>query len=76
MIGKREKPPKILTGRLKLLDMIAGNFLLGKNYEGVIKFAIKYADDKNGDVRNAAIGYYFGRFDELRFHCWMLRDWW
>lgn len=35
--------------------MIVGNFQLGKNYEGVIKFATKYADDKNSEVRNAAI---------------------
>lgn len=28
---------------------------MGKNYDGVIKYAIKYADDKNSDVRNSAI---------------------
>lgn len=38
-----------------MLDMVVGNFQLGKNYEGVINFAIKYADDKNSEVRNAAI---------------------
>jgi hypothetical protein len=54
-IGKREKPPKILSGRLKALSQIVGNFQLGKNYDSVIKYAIKYADDKNSDVRNAAI---------------------
>lgn len=32
-----------------------GGFQLGKNYDAVIKYAIKYADDKNSDVRNAAI---------------------
>ena len=31
------------------------NFQLGKNYDDVIEFATKYADDKNSDVRNAAI---------------------
>lgn len=55
VLGKRDKPPKILAGRLKMLETIVGNFQLSKNYEGVIKFAIKYADDKNNDVRNAAI---------------------
>lgn len=38
-----------------MLGTIAGNFQLGKNYENVVKYAIKYADDKNSDVRNAAI---------------------
>lgn len=54
-IGKRDKPPKILTGRLKILSQLVSNYQLGKNYEGVIKYAIKYADDKNSDVRNSAI---------------------
>jgi hypothetical protein len=31
-IGKRDKPPKILTGRLKTLGQLLGNFQLGKNY--------------------------------------------
>ena len=54
-IGKRDKPPKILTGRLKAITQIVSSFQLGKNYESVIKYATKYAHDKNGDVRNAAI---------------------
>ena len=54
-IGKRDKPPKIVAGRLKTIEAIVSNFQLGKNYDGVIKFAIKYADDKNVEVRNAAI---------------------
>lgn len=53
--GKREKPPKILTGRLKMLNQLIGNFQMGKSYDTVIKYAIKYADDKNSDVRNTAI---------------------
>lgn len=55
VLGKRDKPPKILTGRLKMIDTIVGNYQLGKNYEQVINFAVKYADDKNNDVRNSAI---------------------
>lgn len=55
VLGKRDKPPKILTGRLKMLDTIVGNYQLGKNYDNVINFAVKYADDKNSDVRNSAI---------------------
>lgn len=54
-IGKRDKPPKILTGRLRTLSQLVSGFQLGKNYEAVIKYAVKYADDKNSDVRNSAI---------------------
>ncbi len=54
-LGKREKPPKILTGRLKTINQLVSGFQLGKNYDSVIKYAIKYADDKNSDVRNASI---------------------
>lgn len=54
-IGKRDKPPKILSGRLKMLNQLISDFQLGKNYENIIKYAIKYADDKNSDVRNTAI---------------------
>ena len=40
---------------MKALDAIVGNFQLGKNYDSVINYAVKYADDKNNDVRTAAI---------------------
>ena len=53
-IGKRDKPPKILTGRLKTLNKLVIDYQLGKDYEEVIKYAVKYADDKNNDVRNGA----------------------
>lgn len=53
--GKRDKAPKILVGRLKMLSKIVKEFQLGKNYEDVIKYAVKYADDKSNDVRTAAI---------------------
>ena len=54
-IGKREKPPKILVGRLKTISEIVTNFQLGKNYDDVVGYAVRYADDKNSDVRNAAV---------------------
>jgi hypothetical protein len=46
-IGKREKPPKVLIGRIKMLTQLVVSYQLGKNYENTIKYAIKYADDKN-----------------------------
>lgn len=55
IIGKRDKPPKILAGRLKVLNKLVIDYQLGKDYEEVIKFAVKYADDKNNDVRTGAI---------------------
>ena len=55
VVGKREKPPKILTGRLKTISDIVNNFQLGRNYDDVVAFAVRYADDKNSDVRNAAV---------------------
>lgn len=55
MIGKRDKAPKILVGRLKMLNRLVQEFQLGKDYEDVIKYAVKYADDKNSDVRTASI---------------------
>lgn len=54
-VGKRDKPPKILSGRLRTLSQLVNGFQLGKNHESVIKYAVKYADDKNSDVRNSAI---------------------
>lgn len=30
-------------------------YQLGKGYDEVIKYAVKYADDKNNDVRTAAV---------------------
>jgi hypothetical protein len=38
-----------------MLNQLITDFQLGKNYDSTIKYAIKYADDKNSDVRNAAI---------------------
>lgn len=55
IIGKREKPPKILTARLRVISEIVANFQLGRHYDDVVAFAVRYADDKNSDVRNAAI---------------------
>jgi hypothetical protein len=46
-IGKRDKPPKILAGRLKALNKLVVDYQLGKDYEEVIRYAVKYADDKN-----------------------------
>lgn len=54
-IGKRDKAPKILVGRLKMLNRLVQEFQLGKDYEQVIKYAVKYADDKNSDVRTSSI---------------------
>jgi hypothetical protein len=54
-LGKRDKPPKVLTGRLKTLSQLIGNYQLSKNYENVIRYSLKYADDKNSEVRTAAI---------------------
>ena len=47
IIGKRDKPPKILAGRLKMLCRLINNYQLGRDFETVIQFAVKYADDKN-----------------------------
>lgn len=38
-----------------MLTRIVREYQLGKDYEEVIKYAVKYADDKNNDVRVAAI---------------------
>ena len=55
IIGKRDKPPKILAGRLKTLNKLVKDYQLGQGYEAVIQFAVKYADDKNNDVRTWSI---------------------
>lgn len=47
MPSKREKPPKVVIGRLKMLTRIIKENQLGKNYEAVIKYAVKYSDDKS-----------------------------
>lgn len=38
-----------------MLNKIVREYQLGKDYEDVIKYAVKYADDKNNDVRLASI---------------------
>ena len=55
MTYKREKPPKILAARLKRIAKIVAEHQLGKNYDEVIGYAVKYVDDKNNDVRTSAI---------------------
>ena len=55
VIGKRDKPPKILAGRLKTLNRLVTDYELGGNYESVVQYAVKYADDKNNDVRTWSI---------------------
>ncbi len=54
-LGKRDKPPKITTGRLKMLGKLIQDYQLGTNYEDIINYAVKYADDKNNDVRTSAV---------------------
>ena len=55
IIGKRDKPPKILAGKLKALNKLVINYQLGRDYEEVIRYAVKYADDKNNEVRSGSI---------------------
>ncbi len=38
-----------------MIGKIVGESQLGKNYEDIINYVIKYVDDKNNEVRNAAI---------------------
>ena len=38
-----------------MLSKIVKEYQLGKDYDDVIKYAVKYADDKNNDVRVSAI---------------------
>ncbi len=39
-----------------MISKIIAEYQLGKNYDDIIKYAVKYVDDKNNDIRNAAIG--------------------
>ncbi len=38
-----------------MLARIINQYQLGKNYDDVINYAIKYVDDKNNDIRTNAI---------------------
>ena len=38
-----------------MIAKIITEYQLGKSYEDTINYIIKYIDDKNNDVRNAAI---------------------
>lgn len=55
MIHKREKPPKIVAGKLKMIAKIVTEYQLGNNYEDVVNYVVRYLDDKNNDVRGAAM---------------------
>jgi hypothetical protein len=43
------------VGRLKMINRLIKEHQLGKDYEELIRYAVKYADDKNNDVRNSAV---------------------
>lgn len=55
MASKREKPPKIVSGRLKMICKIVSEYQLGKSYEDTVNYVVKFVDDKNNDVRAAAM---------------------
>ena len=38
-----------------MIGKIVSEYQLGKNYEETIIYVVKYVDDKNNDVRTAAI---------------------
>jgi hypothetical protein len=40
---------------MNMLTKLIKTYQLGRDYEDVIKYAVKYADDKNNDVRSGAI---------------------
>jgi hypothetical protein len=44
-----------VAARLRAIEFMVRDFKLGKNFEEVIKYAVKYLDDKNNEVRSAAI---------------------
>lgn len=55
MTYKREKPPKILGGKLKMICRLVTEFQLGRNYEDLLSYVVKYVDDKNTEVRTPAM---------------------
>lgn len=38
-----------------MIGKIVSEYQLGKNYDEIINYVVKYIDDKNNDVRMAAI---------------------
>lgn len=38
-----------------MISKIVNEYQLGRNYEETVNYVIKYVDDKNSDVRTAAI---------------------
>ena len=40
---------------MNMLTKLIKTYQLGRDYEDMIKYTVKYADDKNNDVRSGAI---------------------
>jgi hypothetical protein len=51
-----------------MLNKIVREYQLGKDYDEIIKYAVKYADDKNNDIRTAAISLICSIASELGYN--------
>jgi hypothetical protein len=51
----KEKTPKITIGRLNMLTRIINKFRMGKSENLVIDFCKRFLEDKNSDIRAAAV---------------------
>jgi hypothetical protein len=56
MANPREKSPKVVTGRLKMLDSIIDKYHLSSDVDDLIDFGKRYLEDKSSEVRLAAVG--------------------
>ena len=56
MDNPKEKVAKIVAGKLNMLDRIIQKYHLGEEVDDLIDFGIRYLEDKNSQVRIAAVG--------------------
>ena len=56
MSNPKEKSPRVNTGKLRMLDRLIEKYHLSQDVDDLIDFGKRYLEDKNSEVRVAAVG--------------------
>jgi hypothetical protein len=57
MSNPREKMPRIVTGKLNMLSRLIDKYKISEEVDDLIDFGKRYLEDKNSDVRTAAVNF-------------------
>lgn len=57
MSNSKEKVPRVLTGKLNMLSRLVNKYKFDEEVDDLIDFGKKYLEDKNSEVRTAAVNF-------------------